>query len=155
MELKNALSPDLCCLLHEKQKSEVLFTLINLVTAKLSMDKAESENVAKEIFYREQLMSTGIGLGIGIPHIRYAGVTEPIMAIGVRKQGIPDYRSIDDEVVSIVVMIIVGADQHKQHIRLLSQVVSLLKDETVKTTLLNAHDGDEIYRVMTETSNDE
>ena len=154
MEIKNALSSDLCCLLHENKKNEVLFTLINLITTKLSLSKTESENVAKNIFYREQLMSTGIGLGIGIPHIRYEGVSEPIMAIGIRKTGISDYKSIDDDIVSIVVMIVVGTQQHKQYIRLLAQVVSLLKNEKIREILLNCKDAEEIYTTMSETSND-
>lgn len=154
MNLGSVLAEDLCCILNENTKNENLFTLINLITKKLSLDGEDKESLSKDIFFREQLMSTGIGLGIGIPHIRFAGVSEPILAVGICKAGIPDYESIDDELIKIVIMIIVGKDQHKDHIRLLSLVVSMFKNTDVKTQLLNAANSREIYKIITKQGKD-
>ncbi|MBN2439950.1 MAG: PTS sugar transporter subunit IIA [Spirochaetales bacterium] len=148
MNLRSILSEDMCCILTESTKNENLFTLINLITHKLSLNEKDSENLMKGIFYREQLMSTGIGLGIGIPHIRFEGVSEPILAVGVRKEGIPDYETMDNEIIKIVVMIIVGKFQHKEHIRLLSLIVSMFKKKGIKERLVSAPDGSEIYTIM-------
>lgn len=152
MDIDSVLSEDLCCILKENTKNEILFTLINLVAAKISLSEKDRETLAREIFYREQLMSTGLGLGIGIPHIRYEGVSKPVMAVGIRKEGIQDYESIGAETVKVVVMIIVGKQQHKEHIRLLSLVVSLLKKADIKQKLLTAGSGREIYEIITGNS---
>ncbi|MBN2739024.1 MAG: PTS sugar transporter subunit IIA [Spirochaetales bacterium] len=149
MNLQNVLSEDLCCVLKEDLKNEALFIMLQMISNKLSLPKDVADQMTRNIFYREQLMSTGIGLGIAIPHIRFEGVSEPIVAVGINEEGIPDYISIDDDVIQIVAMIIVGKDQHKEHIRLLSQVVSLLKQKEIKEKLLFAKDPHEIYTIMT------
>jgi mannitol/fructose-specific phosphotransferase system IIA component (Ntr-type) len=149
MDINSVLAEDLCCILKENTKNEIMFSLINLISAKLGLNEKEKENLVRDIFYREQLMSTGIGLGIGIPHIRYEGVSKPVMAVGIKKDGIPDYESIGTEKVKVVVMIIVGKQQHKEHIRLLSQVVGLLKKTDIKQKLLSAESGREIYELIT------
>ena len=100
------------------------------------------------IFYREQLMSTGIGLGIGIPHVRFGQIGEPVAAVGVQPKGIKDYVSIDDEAVRIVIMIIAGRNQHKEHIRLLSLIVGQLKQEGVKDSLLHAENPQQIHTIV-------
>ncbi len=155
MNLDNILKKELCCILKEKNKNEVLIELIDRISSCYSMEKNLTENITKNIFYREQLMSTGIGLGTAIPHIRFEGISEPIMAVGISKKGIKDYVSIDDEIIRIVVMIIVGKDQHKEHIRLLSMIVSLLKQENKKKDLLAASNANEVYRLMTGNTNAE
>ena len=149
MNLNNILNKELCCILEEKRKNEALIKLIDNICAVYSMDENLAENITKNIFYREQLMSTGIGLGIAIPHIRMEGVKGPILAVGVSKSGIDDYESIDDEIIRVIVMILVGKDQHKQHIRLLSMIVSLLKQEDLKKALIDSADGNHIYKVLT------
>ena len=149
MELTAVMDSDLCTILKEKTKNEVLISLIDLIGRKKKFTKEIQEMVTEKIFYREQLMSTGIGLGIGIPHIRYEAIEEPVIAVGVQKQGIADYNSIDDESIKIVVMILVGKDQHKEHIRILSLIVNLLKNTKAKNRLLKAETSEEIYSIMT------
>jgi nitrogen PTS system EIIA component len=149
MELAAIMNRELCTILSDKNKNEVLISLIDLISKKNGFSKEKTEMVTEKILYREQLMSTGIGLGIGIPHIRYEGVSEPVIAVGIQKDGINDYASIDNNPVKIIVMILVGKDQHKQHIRILSLIVSLLKNEDIKKRLLSAQNSEEIYTIMT------
>jgi len=146
MELRNALSKDQICILKGKTKEEVLLELIELV------DKSEEvEDIAKlkeSIFYRESLMSTGIGLGIAIPHVRIEGVKDLVVAVGISHDGIPDYESLDGQTIKIIVMILAGENQHKEYIKLLSQIVSRLKSNNVIEALVNAKNIDEIYNIF-------
>jgi len=93
-------------------------------------------------------MSTGLGLGLAVPHVRFSGVKSPIVIAGIQPAGISDYESLDGNPVNIVIMIIVGENQHKQHIRLLSMIASRLKDNDLKQALLSAKNGDEIYSLL-------
>ena len=147
MELKNILSEDFCCILNNRHKTEALFTLMDIICLK-STQKIDQEKLHKEIFYREELMSTGLGFGIGIPHVRFEGVSDPIIAVGIQPDGIADYDSIDSEDIKIVIMIIVGKDQHRDHLRLLSLVMSQLKKDETKTRLLTAASGKEIHSIL-------
>lgn len=150
MELRESIHKDRICILNGKSKKEVLLELIELLD-KLG-EVEDVEKVKERIFYREQLMSTGIGLGIGVPHVRIEGVKEPVVAIGVSHNGIPDYQSIDNKIVKIIVMIVAGKEQHQKYIRLLSQVVSKLKNPRVIENLIKARSTDEIYRIFAEKS---
>ncbi len=100
----------------------------------------------KEMFFaREALMSTGIGLEIGVPHVRLEGVSCPLLAIGISKKGIGDYVSLDNKPVKIVFMIIVNKGAHKEYIRLLAQIATMLKDEDIRNTLVDGKGIEEVY----------
>lgn len=152
MDLKNIFHKENCLILQEKTKTEALHEMIESLTS--AGHVTDPEELQREIFYREQLMSTGIGMGIAVPHVRYKGVTEPVAALGISHGGIEDYESIDNEPVFLVVMIIVGENQHKQHIRLLSQIMEKLKDNDRRTALFAAQTGEEIYNLMTGTGDE-
>ena len=151
MDLNNILDRECSCVLKEKTKTEAIIELADRLGE--YKRKIDTELLKKELFYREQLMSTGIGLGIAIPHVRFAGISKPVILIGVQPAGISDYESMDGESVKIVVMIIVGKDQHKEHIRLLSMIVGRLKAPGVKEALLKAVDGDEICSLLLNSGN--
>lgn len=146
MDLENILDRECCSLLQAKTKTEVIIELADRLEGR---DKIDTESLKKELFYREQLMSTGIGLGLAVPHVRFKGIKSPVVLAGIQPAGITDYESIDGEPVNIVIMILVGENQHKEHIRLLSMIVGRLKDSSMKERLLKAENGDEIYEIMT------
>jgi mannitol/fructose-specific phosphotransferase system IIA component (Ntr-type) len=145
MDLANIIDRESCSLLQEKTKTEVIIELADHLAGQNNLD---IENLKKELFYREQLMSTGIGLGLAVPHVRFKGITSPVVLAGVQSEGIADYETLDGEPVKIVIMIIVGENQHKEHIRLLSMIVGKLKDPKMKESLLKAQSGDEIYNIL-------
>jgi mannitol/fructose-specific phosphotransferase system IIA component (Ntr-type) len=93
-------------------------------------------------------MSTGIGLGIGVPHIRIKGIKDLIVAVGVNKQGIANYETIDNIPVKIVVMIVAGEKEHKLYIKFLSLVVSKLKNNKIREKIIKAENEKEIYKIL-------
>ena len=148
MNLIEIITPDYCCVLKSRTKTEALLELIDLL--KDSREIADKENLKKEIFFREQLMSTGIGHGIGIPHVRFEGVTSPILLVGVKAEGIKDYESMDGEPVKLVFLFIVGKEQHKEYLRLLALVSSRIKDGGIRAKLFEKKSGEEIAAFLTE-----
>jgi PTS system nitrogen regulatory IIA component len=146
MEYLDYLSEDLVVLLKAHRKTEVILEM-----AQLAADRGlvpEADHLAEKLFYREQLMSTGLGLGIGIPHVRYERLSRPVVAVGLQPAGIDGYESLDGKPVKIVVMILVGPEEHKLHVRLLSQIVQMLKDEATKERLLGSKDAGEAWKIL-------
>lgn len=146
MNFDQLITKELCVFLSSKTKTEAILELLDLVEK--SGKVTQMDNLKKEIFYREQIMSTGIGQGIAIPHVRFEGVTDPMVIVGLAPEGIKDYSSIDDQMVHIVIMILVGAEQHKEYLRILSLIVSKLKDKTFQEGLLSAEDNVEMERIL-------
>ncbi len=146
MELKDYIDKNLIFVFKKKKKKKVLNDLIDLICKNKEFDN--KKEIKDAIFYREQLMSTGIGLGIGVPHIRIKGIKDLIVAVGVDKQGIADYETIDNIPVKIVVMIVAGEKEHKLYIKFLSLVVSKLKNNEIREKIIKAENEEEIYKIL-------
>lgn len=110
----------------------------------------EDNELLEAIFQRERLMSTGIGLGIAVPHIRLEDISEVIVALGVSKEPIEDYESLDGNHVHFISMIIASSDQHNEYIRLLADITSVLKKERTREMLLGSETNNEIYHYVME-----
>lgn len=111
-------------------------------------EKITDEKVfKKEIFKREKLMSTGIGYGIAIPHARHKSVTDFVIALGRKKQGL-EYESIDDKPVKLIFMIGASDRQDKDYIKVLSRLVLRLKNPEFVKKILGAEDSSEILQII-------
>lgn len=108
-----------------------------------------NNEISEAIFLRENLMSTGIGLGIAVPHIRSSKIKNITMILGVSRKPITDYVSIDGKPVHIIAMIIAKSDQHAEHIRLLADITTALKSQETRVELLNAKTNTDIYNIIT------
>jgi len=98
---------------------------------------------------RESIMSTGIGAGIAIPHAKIASVTEMAFAIGISSEGI-DFDSMDGQPVNLIILVIAGEKQHKDYLRLLSNIMAILKKEPVKEKIIKASSTEEILNILKE-----
>ncbi|MDP8227649.1 MAG: fructose PTS transporter subunit IIA [Candidatus Celaenobacter polaris] len=107
----------------------------------------DEELFLKKIYEREKLMSTGIGYGIAVPHIRDASVKDFVIALGRKVEGL-DYESIDNKPVKLIFMIGASEIQDKDYIRLLSRLVLRLKNRNFVKKLLTASIPEEIYMLI-------
>lgn len=101
-------------------------------------------NALKE---REEIMSTGIGFGIAIPHAKINSVKDMAFAIGISDKGI-DFDSMDGEPVNLIILVIAGEKQHKDYLRLLSNIMAILKKEPVKNKIIQTTSPQEIIEIL-------
>jgi len=147
VRLSELLAPERVLLLEAKDKKTLLGQLAEVLSR--SVPGLKRETLMEVLLAREAIMSTGIGLGIAVPHARLKSVERPALAVGVSRQGV-DYDSLDDKPVHIVVMIVVPAESQKQYLRILARVTLLLKNAKLRGRLLEGKDTDEIYRILSE-----
>jgi len=146
VELSVVLNPSRVLILETSKKMDALKLLIDcLVTAPEVKDRQE---LYEGIFHREQLMSTGIGLGIAVPHVRLDSIENPVMCVGLCRNPIMDYESLDGQPVRLIFMIAAGKDQHAKYLGLLAYISSRLKDDQLRNTLINAIDSDTFCRIL-------
>lgn len=141
------LAPDRTFILEKADKKEVLEILIDSL-AKSTGIKNRQE-LADGIYYRENLMSTGIGLGAAVPHVRLDSVKKMIMAIALCKSDITNYDAIDSAPVRMVFMIVAAKDQHAMHIRALSAIAYRIKNGDLRKSILACSSPEEFYKLMT------
>lgn len=106
--------------------------------------------LAKEIFMREELMSTGIGFNVAVPHVRLDSVSDLVMAVGISQSDILDYESLDEQPIRIVCMLAARNDQHAQYLKMLGIVSSVLKNKEVREALMAAPDDKSAYLILTQ-----
>lgn len=147
IQVKNILSPERVVFINHSSKRDALVALSD-VLATAPQVKNNSELTA-EILKREELMSTAIGRGIAIPHVRLSSVTDLVMSVGICKNDIIDFQAIDDTPVRILVMIAASYNQHAYYLQTLSFISSKLKDKELREGLLNAQTPMEAYNLLT------
>jgi PTS system nitrogen regulatory IIA component len=147
-ELAHVLVPQRVLILDSKTKRDTLMALADcLGTAPEVKDR---DALVQGIFYREELMSTGIGMGIAVPHVRLASVTGPVMCAGLCRNPITDYQSLDGIPVHLIFMIAAGQNQHAEHLKLLSSLSLKLKCEKLRNSLITAPDTLTFYHTLVE-----
>lgn len=143
------LTPERIVLLDAPTKKEVLTRLVDLL-AETPFVKNRDE-LLNGIFAREELMSTGIGFGVGVPHVRIDSVTDLVMAVAVCKNPVADFSSLDEAPVQIICMLAARTDQHTKYIRTLSSISSRLKDASCRDQIIASDDPSAICKLLIES----
>jgi PTS system nitrogen regulatory IIA component len=146
IEIGGILDPMHVMLLDTDSKDVALLNMLDrLAETGVVSDKTA---VTEGIFQREKLMSTGIGLGIGIPHVRLDGIDTLMMAVGVSTTDITDYESLDGQPVRLIFMILAGKDQHALHIKTMSAISRRIKNSVLREMVMQARQPEMIYDLL-------
>ena len=146
--VKNILSPDRIVFINHTTKRDALVELANNLST--APQVKYSDELVTEILKREELMSTAIGRGIAIPHVRLSSVTDLVMRVKICKKDIIDYQSIDEIPVRILIMIAAAYNQHTYYLQTLSFFSSKLKEKALRDKLLDASTPEEAYALLTQ-----
>ncbi len=146
MKISDYLDSRLVSFLDVDTRDEAIDVLINLLDAKGHLpDKAAFRNA---IFQREQLVSTGIGMGVAIPHAKLKEFSDFSIAIGIQQKKGIDWNALDLAPVRLI-FLIAGPD-HKQteYLQILSLLTSSIRSMDLRKKLLNARDSEEVLQVF-------
>ena len=146
IQIKNILSPDRIVFINHSTKHDAIVQL-SQVLATAPQIKNASELTA-EILKREELMSTAIGKGIAIPHVRLSSVTDLVMAVGVCRKPISDYQTIDDTPVDLLFMIAAAYNQHSLYLKTISYFCGKLKQDGLHESIVSAKDANEVFGLL-------
>ena len=90
----------------------------------------EASEISDGAMLREQLMPTGIGNGIAVPHARMRGVTETIIAVGLSAAGI-DFDSPDGRPAHVILLIITPAHDDGIQLEILSDIAKVFRNDDI------------------------
>ena len=116
--------------LRSTTKEGVILELLEVL--KESGKIRDTNVVFKDIMAREQLMSTGIGDGIAIPHGKTAATDRVLCAFGLKPEGV-DFKSIDGQPSDIFFLIVSPQDDAASHLKFLSAISGILQSEANRT----------------------
>lgn len=124
-----------------KKKADVIDEMVEILDK--SGVLSDKNKFKEEIYKREEISSTGFGMGIAIPHAKTDAVKIPRVAVGVSKEGF-DFESEDGSLVNIIFMIAATDSDDNLHLKTLSQLSSKLMHEEFLNELLNSKTSREI-----------
>lgn len=146
VQIKNILSPDRIVFLNHSTKHDALLELSQNLS--VAPQVKNGQELAKEILKREDLMSTAIGRGIAIPHVRLSSITDLVMSVGISKTDIIDFQTIDDVPVRLLFMIAAAYNQHAYYLQTLSFFSSKLKSQELRDSLLSVQNATDAYALL-------
>jgi PTS system nitrogen regulatory IIA component len=150
IQIEAIISPGRILFLNYASKRDVLLTLAENIAQ--APQVKNPQELSAEILKRDELMSTAIGRGIAIPHVRLSSVTDLVVSVGISRTDIVDFQTLDDEPVRLVIMIAAAYNQHAYYLQTLSFFSARLKNRELRNALLGAGDSAEAYRLFTGVS---
>jgi len=127
-------------------KQDALDALVDTLigTHTVSVDR---EALLRAVIQREEIVSTGIGKGIAIPHAHLAGIAKPVVALGVFPEGL-DFQAMDEQPVQLVFLLLGNPEDPGLHMRVLARIARLGKDSEFVEELCAAPGPEEAVEVI-------
>lgn len=135
--------------------------LISFITAdkrddvlRIMIDNLTQQGILKEkeLFYdsvieRERIVSTGIGMGVAIPHAKLSCYNDFFIAIGILQKGV-EWGSLDGSPVRIIFMIGGPDDKQTEYLQILSGLTMAIKDEDRRRKILTMNSPEAIMSLF-------
>lgn len=148
MNIKDFIPSDNILLLDRTypDKMDLLRELLSVCISDTPSEK-NMDTIWSTLQERELSMSTGIGLGVALPHCSTEYVADAMGALCVLKQGI-DFQSVDEEPVRIVVMLLLPKNKFDKHIKTLAAVAKNFNDAVFREKIITADNRDRINSIL-------
>ncbi|MGM0506267.1 MAG: PTS sugar transporter subunit IIA [Bacteroidota bacterium] len=127
--------------LEVSSKTNLLNRMVDMLESKVSAEQLES--IRSAVLQREEIMSTGVGKGLAIPHGKAPGLEESYASFALLKEPI-DFDSIDEEPVRIVFLLVGPESKNSMHIKLLSRISRLMNNDSFRKQLLECSSPSEV-----------
>lgn len=146
MRLQDYAAPDLIALgVSAQDKPELLAKLVDLLLK--SGRVRDGSSLMGELLKREQVMSTGIGGGIAIPHALTNDIEALVLVFG-RTAAPMDFQALDGNPVDLVFMLVGPKSASSVYVKLLARVSRLLQSEAFKDRLRHSPDPADIVEAF-------
>lgn len=128
-------------------KQDLIEELVDLLDkAGLTTDR---DVVLKDVIEREKKLSTGLELGLAVPHAKSEGVDRLVGAFGMKKKGV-NFDAIDGKPVHFFFLMVSPNTPPGPHIRGLSQLAKFMRLEETRSRLLSSTRREELIGIFSE-----
>jgi PTS system nitrogen regulatory IIA component len=146
MRIADYLDSRLIAFLEAQTRDRAIDELIDLLDEEGYLPRKEAFREA--IFDREAIVSTGIGMGVAVPHAKLKDFTDFFIAVGIQKGNGLDWNAMDQAPVRLIFMIGGPEDRQSEYLQILSLLTSVIRDVDLRKKLLNAKDPQEAFELF-------
>lgn len=144
------MNPDLIVFLEASTRDEAIQTLVETLGDTNTVSDAKAFNQA--ILDREKLVSTGIGMGVALPHAKMEICHSFFICLGILNKGV-NWKAIDNAPVRIVFMIGGPDDKQTEYLQILSNLTQFIKKEDIRKKLLTLNSKEAIMELFNNLNN--
>ncbi|MHC5063001.1 MAG: PTS sugar transporter subunit IIA [Planctomycetota bacterium] len=144
MKLSDLLQPDMVLLpLEAGDKWQAIDRLAELGKQAGILDEKQLGPVREALEVREKSMTTGMEMGIAIPHAAVDEIDEVVASLGITRDGI-DFEALDGQPANIIVCLVIPRSKKLLHIKTLAGIAKLLARGEVREAILDCGSGSEV-----------
>lgn len=136
---------DSVLILTGKNKLEVMDQLISHAA---ELTKLDRDMIFRLLWKREQMMTTGVGGQLALPHIRVNDILHPFVIISVCENPISDYQGQDDQPVRVIVFTVAPDENQEAYLQLLSSISRRFRNPELISALIEAENTDKIFDLV-------
>lgn len=144
-QLTKYMNDHLIAFLDVETRDEALAQLVNIVDQVGYL--RNREDFYEAIVAREKIVSTGIGMGVAIPHAKLPHYKDFFIAVGILKKGI-DWSALDAGPVRLIFMIGGPDDRQTEYLQILSRLTVVIKDEEKRKKMLAAQSAENVMSLF-------
>jgi PTS system nitrogen regulatory IIA component len=133
IKISKYLDPELVMFLDVKTRDDALHELVNRLREKGKLQ--DEKSFYNAIMGREKIVSTGIGMGVAIPHAKLPDYDDFFIIIGLLKSGV-EWHALDGAPVRAIFLIGGPDDKQTEYLQILSGLTFALKDEIRRKKML-------------------
>jgi mannitol/fructose-specific phosphotransferase system IIA component (Ntr-type) len=133
--------------LEARTKFEAIDELIDLLVERGELAPSERAAVARAVYERERLKSTGMENGVALPHGAVEGLEDVAAALGIAREGI-DFGSADGGPATLVVLLAIPQNMLQFHVKTLAGIARLLNDDALRERLRAAKTPEEAAEII-------
>ena len=145
-EYTKYLHQDAILQLKGETKKDVLEEIITYATTRCTLGESQLREL---IWKREKMMTTGVGNGLALPHVRVVDFPSPLVIVGVCNTPITDYKTLDGAPVRLIVFLAADEKEQDTYLKILGSMSSKLKNKEIVSAVLDAgDDSGKIYSIL-------
>lgn len=116
-------------------KANTPFQAIKEIASLFDISGIDNNAITAALIEREELMSTGLGSKIAIPHARLKGLSKPVIGVGISDDGI-DFNSPDGKKSNVVIVILVPESDNAMLLNLFAEISEKFKNTNLCDKLM-------------------
>lgn len=132
--------------LKAPNKKQLLQELSQTLANRVAIDH---RLIFETLLHREKLGSTGIGLGIAIPHGKMPSISR-VYGLFARLAAPIEFDSVDGQPVDLVFVLLAPEHAGADHLKALARISRMLRDPAVVAKLRGTDDAEGLYAILTE-----
>lgn len=129
-----------------RSKLEAIDELLDILRRSGSLEDGEAAR--RDVLAREERMSTGMEMGLAIPHAKTAAVKSLTVAVGLAPEGVP-FESLDGQPARAIFLVLSSVGSTGPHIECISEIARRYARQDLRDRLGRAGTPEEAFAVLT------